>query len=122
MSGLWTCLFWVRLYKFELLIGSAAALEGITLSIAGCLCIGTIYLDRGSSTFAVIIIGTVVSFAVNLNLFTSTAICETVSHGTSGTLLKTSAACFICTCSVLACYIDFTFGTELIFVVDTFDC
>ena len=61
-------------------------------------------------------------FAVNLDLFASASIGEAVGHGASDTFLETSTAGFICTGGIFTGYINLTFGTELIFVVDTFDC
>ena len=106
----------------ECLLCSAAALECVTFCIAGSFRIGTVYLNRGGSTFTVIIIGTVVGLAVNLDSFAAASIGEAVGHGISHTFLETSAACLICTRSILSGYVNLTFGTKLIFVVDTFDC
>lgn len=101
---------------------SAAALECIAFSIAGSLRIGAVDLDGRGSTFAVIIISAVMGFTVNLDFFTAAAIGEAVGHGTSDTFLEASAAGFTCIGSIFAGYVDLAFGTELIFVVDTFDC
>ena len=101
---------------------SAAALECIAFGVAGSLGIGAVYLDRRGGTFAVIVIGTIVGFTVNLDLFAATAVSEAVGHGSSDTFLKASAAGFACIGSIFTGYVDLSFGTELIFVVDTFDC
>ena len=102
--------------------GIAVTLEGIALGIAGFMGVGAVYLDGRSGTFAVIIIGTVVGFAVNLDFFAATAIGEAVCHGTFRTLLKTAAACLAGRSSIFAGDINLTLGTELLFVVNTFDC
>ena len=86
------------------------------------MCIRAVYLNGGCCTFAVIIIGTVVGFAVNLDFFTSAAVCKAVCHGAAAAFLETSTACLIGIGSIFTGYIDLTFGAELIFVVDTFNC
>lgn len=101
---------------------STAALECITFGVTGSLSIGTIYLDRGSCAFAVVIIGTVVCFTVNLDFFAAASVGEAVGHGISDTFLETSTACLIGIGSIFTGYIDLTFGAELIFVVDTLNC
>ena len=79
------------------------------------------YVDRSSSAFAVLIVGAVVCFAVNLDRVASTAICEAV-HGTTATLTEAAAAGFICTGGTFAHDVDLAFGAELVFVVKTGCC
>ena len=52
---------------------SAFAAESITFCITAAMCIITGYIDGSCGTFAVLIVGTVVCFAVNVNGFTSAA-------------------------------------------------
>ena len=51
---------------------SAFTAESITFCITAAMCIITGYIDGSSGTFAVLIVGTVVCFAVDVNGFTST--------------------------------------------------
>ena len=101
---------------------AAVALEGVTLGFLRRMCTGTVYLDRRGCTLAIIIIGTVVGFTVDLNPVTSTSAGIAVCHGTSGTFFETAAACFICSGSIFSGNVDVTFGTELFLIVHTGSC
>ena len=98
------------------------ALEGVASCIGRCMCIGAVYLNGGCCTFAVIVIGTVVGFAVDLDFVAAAAVCIAVFHGTVGSLAETAAACLICRSSIFACHVNITFLTELFFVVNTGHC
>ena len=78
---MWTCLSYY-------LLCTTMTLEGITFRVAGSFGIGAVYLNRRGGTFAVIVIGTVVSFAVNLDFFTSVAVCKVVCHGAAAAFLS----------------------------------
>ena len=71
------------------------ALEGVTSCIGRGMCIGAVYLNGGCCTFAVIIIGTVVGFAVDLDFVAATVICIAVFHGTAGSLKDLFEGCLI---------------------------
>lgn len=98
------------------------ALECGTFCFGRISCVGAVYLDRRSGTLAVVVVGTVVCFAVDLDRFASASIGEFVAHRASGAFLEASAACLVCIGSVFAGDVDITFGAELILIVDTFDC
>ena len=78
-----------------LILCATMALEGVTSCIGRCMCIRAVYLNGGCCTFAVIIIGTVMGFAVDLDFVAATVICIAVFHGTAGSLSETAAACLI---------------------------
>ena len=82
------------------------------------MCIGAVYLNGGCCTFAVVIIGTVVGFAVNLDGLTSTAVFGTV-HGTLALFPEASAGCFFRTFCTVTHDVDFPSGTKHIFIVST---
>ena len=97
------------------------ALESIALCVTGFMGVGTVYLNGRSRAFAVIIIGTVVGFAVNLDGLTSTAVFGTV-HGTLAFFPEASAGCFFRTFCTVTHDVDFPSGTKHIFIVSTGCC
>jgi len=105
-----------------LILCTTMALESVTSCIGRCMCIGAVYLNGGCCTFAVVIIGTVVGFAVNLDFVAAAAICVAVFHGTVGSLSETATACFISTVCVVTGDLDITARTEFVVVVNTFCC
>ena len=99
---MWTCLSYY-------LLCTTMTLEGITFRVAGSFGVGAVYLNRRGGTFAVIVIGTVVSFAVDLDFFTSVAVCKVVCHRAAAAFLETSTACLVCVCGIFTCYINLAF-------------
>ena len=98
------------------------ALESIALCVTGFMGVGTVYLNGRSRAFAVIIIGTVVGFAVNLDFFAAASIRKAVCHRIFRAFLKTATACLVCRSGIFTDNINTAFGTEFFFVVNTFDC
>ena len=69
---------------------SALTLEGVTFCFRACFCTVSCHIDGGSSTFAVLVIGTVVGFAINLDGFASAMVVSAV-HSTLTFFAEASA-------------------------------
>ena len=52
---------------------SAVTAESITFCLLAGVCIGTAYINGGGGTFTVLVVGTVVCLAVDVDGFTSTS-------------------------------------------------
>lgn len=91
-----------------LILCATMALEGVTSCIGRGMCIGAVYLNGGCCTFAAIIIGTVVGFAVDLDFVAAASVCIAAFHGTAGSLAETAATCLVCRSSIFACHVNIT--------------
>ena len=96
---------------------SAFTAEGIAFCITAAMCIITGYIDGSCGTFAVLIVGTVVCFAVNVNGFTSAAGICSICCGTFFLIAEAFTGGIICITCICALYINGSFGTERIFVI-----
>lgn len=109
-------------FSVRMSVTSALAAESIALGITAAVGIVAGYIDGSSGTFAVLIVGTVVCLAVDVDGFTSTAGIRGVFYRTFLLVTETLTGGVICITCICAFHIDGTFGTERIFVVVTVVC
>ena len=96
---------------------SAFAAESITFCITAAMRIGTGYIDGSCGAFAVLIVGAVVCFAVDVDRFTSASGIYCVHCSPVFLVTEAFAGCIICIAGFGSIYIDGTFGAEGVFVV-----
>lgn len=101
---------------------SAFTAESITFCITAAMCIITGYIDGSCGTFAVLIVGTVVCFAVDVNGFTSTTGISSICCRIFFLIAETFTGGIICITCICAFHINGTFGTERIFVIIAVVC
>ena len=101
---------------------SAFTAESITFCITAAMCIITGYIDGSCGTFAVLIVGTVVCFAVDVNGFTSTTGISSICCRIFFLIAETFTGGIICITCICAFHINGTFGTERIFVIVAVVC
>ena len=99
------------------MIISAFAFECIAFCITATMGIISGYVDRSSSAFAVLIVGAVVCFAVDVDRFTSASGIYCVHCSPVFLVTEAFAGCIICIAGFGSIYIDGTFGAEGVFVV-----
>ena len=101
---------------------SAFTAEGITFCITAAMCIITGYIDGSCGTFAVLIVGTVVCFAVDVNGFTPTAGISSIFYRTFFLSTKAFTGGIICITCICSFNIDGSPGTERILVIVAVVC
>jgi hypothetical protein len=90
--------------------GTALGIPAVTGTVSG-------YVNRSGGTAAVFVVRTLLSSAVNVDFFATAALCKTVLRGIITAFAETAAAGFIGSQGIFADNIDFTLGTEFIFVI-----
>ena len=88
-----------------------------TFCIAAAVRVVTIYINGGGGTFAVLVVGAVVGFAVDVDGFTAAAGVYGICGRSFVLTAKTLTGSIVCIACLGAFYIDGTFGTEGIPVV-----
>ena len=101
---------------------SAFAAESITFCITAAMCIVTGYIDGSCGAFAVLIVGAVVCFAVDVNGLTPTAGICGIFYSTLFLVTEAFTGGIICITCICAFHINGTFGTERIFVIVAVVC
>ena len=99
----------------------ALTLEGAAFGLAALFCAASVYINGGGGTFTLVVVGTVVGFAVDLDGLTAAAAFGAV-HGTLASFPEAAAGCFLSIFCAFAHHINFSSGTEHVFIVSTGSC
>ena len=99
----------------------AFTLEGAAFGFAALFGTASVYINGGGGTFTLVVVGTVVGFAVNLDGLAAAAVFGAV-HGTLASFPEAAAGCLFCVSCAFTHHINFPSGTEHVLIVGTGSC